>query len=87
MSVPPVGRRLLRLVIAVSIMLGAAQAEVAYHCRRPWPQPDVTPEPCLWGRAYLPVGRTLSVLFGAPVLYGLLTLAEHALRRRDARDG
>ena len=75
------GRRLLTLGIAVAIALGVAQAEVAIRCRRPAPE-GVTSEQCLWGRAYLPLTRTLYVLLGAPVLYGLFTLAGHALRRR-----
>lgn len=85
MSAPRLRRRLLKLGIAAAIALGVAQAEVAIRCRRPAPS-GATTEPCLWGRAYLPLTRTLYVLFGAPVLYGLFTLAEHALRRRREPD-
>ena len=81
MSAPRWQRRLVKLGIAAAIALGVAQAEVAIQCRRPAPS-GATTEQCLWGRAYLPLTRTLYVLLGAPILYGLFTLAEHALRGR-----
>jgi hypothetical protein len=80
------GTRLLKLLVAIGIALGAAQLEVARACRRP-AAPGVTSEACVWGRAYLPLGRAVALVLFTPIVYGLLSLAEGAWRRRRGGRG
>ena len=85
MNTRRLGTRLLKLLVAASVALGAAQLEVARACRRP-AAPGVTSEACVWGRAYLPLGRAVALLLFTPIVYGVLSFAESRWRRRRGDD-
>jgi len=57
-----VKRYLWGAIAAVVVGVGAPRLEVAVACRRP------ISEPCVWGRAYLPVNVAATlVILGVPI--------------------
>ena len=69
----------LRTLVALAIGLSAPFLEVAWKCRAG----HETTEACVWGRAYLPVSRTIGLILIAPIAFGVLTLVARLWRSRN----
>jgi hypothetical protein len=68
----------LRAVAALVVGLAEPYLEIAWKCRRGFE----TSEACVWGRAYLPLGRWMGLLLIAPATFVVLTLVARAWTSR-----
>jgi hypothetical protein len=66
-----------RLLVALLIGIAEPHVELAWKCRAGFE----TSEACVWGRAFLPLGRWLAPLFVAPLAFLALTALAWAWRR------
>lgn len=61
---------LLRLAIAVAIGIAFPYLELVWKCRDGFQ----TTEACVWGKAYLPLSRSVEPVIVAPIAFLLLTV-------------
>jgi hypothetical protein len=66
-----------RLWVALLIGIAEPHVELAWKCRAGFE----ASEACVWGRAFLPLGRWLAPLFVAPIAFVALTGLAWAWRR------
>ena len=67
----PSGWLIARVVIALAAGLVEPYAEIAWKCRAGFE----TSEACVWGKAYLPLGRVAGLVIIAPIAFATLSLA------------
>jgi hypothetical protein len=77
----PSGWLIARVVIAVAAGLVEPYAEIAWKCRAGFE----TSEACVWGKAYLPLGRVAGLVIIAPIAFATLSLAAWLWTSRGAR--
>jgi hypothetical protein len=77
----PSASLIVRVLAAVAVGIVEPYAEVAWKCRGGFE----SSEACVWGRAYLPLGRVAGLVIVAPLALLVLTAATSlwSWRRRD----
>jgi hypothetical protein len=61
---------IVRAFVALAIGLVEPNLEIAWKCRAAFE----TSEACVWGKAYLPLGRVVGVVIIAPITFAVLAL-------------
>lgn len=72
----------LRAIIALAIGIVWPYLEIRWKCRTGFE----ASEACVWGKAFLPLGRWIEPLIIAPLLFLALTLASWLWRSRSNSD-
>jgi hypothetical protein len=72
------GTYTLIFIIALAIGIAFPYLELAWKCR----EGLATSEACVWGRAYLPLGRWLEPLIITPIAFVIISIVGKLVRRR-----